>query len=263
MRGRPESGDAPAVDDGLVGRRYIVTGAGSGIGKAVAAMLGSSGASVMLADRDSAAVALATRELTQQGYSAASCVARVEDEAEVGHMIESTVSAFGGIDGVVTSAGIMIPSLAVDLSRAQFDEVVGVNLTGTFLCATAAARHIVARGGAGSIVTIASAMAFTGEVMHGHYAASKAGVIALTKSLAREWGPLGIRVNCVSPGYIDTPLNDSVADEHRRGYVEQTPLLRVGVPDDVAKTVCFLLSADAGYITGQSIVVNGGFIMPA
>jgi 3-oxoacyl-[acyl-carrier protein] reductase len=88
-------------------------------------------------------------------------------------------------------------------------------------------------------------------------------VVALTKSLAREWGPLGIRVNCVSPGYIDTPINDAVADEHVTGYVAQTPLLRVGVPDDVAKTVCFLLSEHAGYITGQSIVVNGGYIMPS
>ena len=143
-----------------------------------------------------------------------------------------------------------------------FDVVVGVNLKGTFLCARGFAPAMIDAGG-GSIVTIGSALAFSGRANGAHYTASKGGVVSLTKSLALEWGQHAIRVNSVAPGIIDTPLASRVPDEQLSAYASRTPLGRIGSAEDVAKVVRFLLSADAGYVTGQTIVVNGGFLMPS
>jgi 3-oxoacyl-[acyl-carrier protein] reductase len=138
-----------------------------------------------------------------------------------------------------------------------------VNLTGTFLCATRAARAILDGGAGGSIVTVSSALAFSGRPMRSAYTASKAGVVAMTKSLAAEWGPKGIRVNSVAPGFVDTPLVGNLDAQYRQAYSAQTPLRRVGTAVDVARVARFLLSDEAGYVTGQTILVNGGFLMPS
>jgi len=247
----------------LAGAVIVVTGGASGIGLAVAAAACSAGASgVMLADRSRAALDDATSALTDSDTKVAAQQVDVTDPAGVEELVTATLSTFGRVDGLVTSAGIEQSVPALELGEDAFDAVVGVNLKGTFLCARGFAPAMIDAGG-GSIVTIGSALAFSGRVNGAHYSASKGGVVALTKSLALEWGPSAIRVNSVAPGVIDTPLASRVPEEFRAAYVSRTPLGRIGTPEDVASVARFLLSADSGYVTGQTIVVNGGFLMPS
>lgn len=257
---------APAGTGGgpgaLVDRRLIVTGAASGIGRAVAEVAAGSGARVMLVDRDGTTLSDAAHAIADRGRQVARHVADVGDEPAVERMVDVAVAELGGVDGLVTSAGITIPNLALDTRLDDFDAVLRVNLRGTFLCARAVARRMAASDTHGSIVTIASTLAFSGVRLQTPYVASKAGVVAMTKSLALEWGEHGIRVNCVAPGIIATPLA-SLASEVHDAYVERTPLGRIGHVDDVATVVRFLLSDDAGYVTGQTLAVNGGNTMPS
>jgi NAD(P)-dependent dehydrogenase (short-subunit alcohol dehydrogenase family) len=246
----------------LAGAVVVVTGGASGIGLATAAAASLAGAAVMLADRSRAALDEATDSLTALGSKVAALEADVTDPAEVNDLVEATLSTFGRVDGLVTSAGVEGSVPALELAADAFDAVVAVNLKGSFLCAKGFAPAITDAGG-GSIVTISSALAFSGRANGAHYAASKAGVVSLTKSLALEWGPYGIRVNSVAPGVIDTPMASRIPDEYRSAYVSRTPLGRIGTAEDVANVARFLLSADAGYVTGQTIVVNGGFLMPS
>jgi len=253
-----------AVNAGaLAGRAVIVTGGASGIGKAVATLAGGAGASVTVADRDEELVAKAGAELAAAGVPVVACVVDVTSESDIKRMVDETVGSFGRIDGLVTSAGIAQPRPALETSLEHFENVLRVNLTGTFLCAKAVARHMIDSGNAGSIVTISSALAFSGGPAQSHYVASKSGIIALTKNLALEWGPQGIRVNSVAPGVVETPILSAITDEHRAAYVERTPLGRIGNPDDIAKVVRFFLSDDSSYVTGQTIAVNGGYSMPS
>lgn len=248
----------------LAERVVVVTGGASGIGFAVATAAASAGAAVVLADRSQAALDEATRALADSDSptKVAAHVVDVTDSTQVQTLVDSTITTFGRVDGLVTSAGIEDSVPAQDLTDDAFDAVVGVNLKGTFLCARGFAPALT-DSGSGSIVTIGSALAFSGRANGAHYTASKGGVVSLTKSLAIEWGHRGIRVNSVAPGVIDTPLASRLPAEQRSAYVSRTPLGRIGTPADVAKVVRFLLSADAGYLTGQTIVVNGGFLMPS
>lgn len=246
----------------LAGTVIVITGGASGIGLASAAAASSAGAAVMLADRSRAALDEATSTLTALGSKVAALEVDVTDPADVNGLVEATLGTFGRVDGLVTSAGVEDSVPALELAEHAFDAVVAVNLKGSFLCAKGFAQAMIDAGG-GSIVTISSTLAFSGRASGAHYAASKAGVVSLTKSLALEWGPHGVRVNSVAPGIIDTPMASRVPDEHRSAYASRTPLGRIGTADDVANVVRFLLSADAGYVTGQTIVVNGGFLMPS
>jgi NAD(P)-dependent dehydrogenase (short-subunit alcohol dehydrogenase family) len=217
----------------------------------------------MLADRSRAALDEATGTLAGfAGVKVAAVEVDVTDPAEVNSLVEATLSTFGRVDGLVTSAGVEESVPAVELTNDAFDAVVAVNLKGSFLCAKGFGEAMIDAGG-GSIVTISSALAFSGRVNGAHYASSKAGVVSLTKSLALEWGRHGIRVNSVAPGIIDTPMASRVPGEQLSAYASRTPLGRIGTPEDVAKVVRFLLSEDAGYVTGQTIVVNGGALMPS
>lgn len=247
----------------LAGRAIIVTGGASGIGRAAAEHAAEVGASVMLADRDGNVLARATRELEATGARVVSCTIDATAEADVQKMVDATVTIFGRVDGLVTSAGITFPCPALEMTSQQFDDVLRVNLTGTFLCASAVARHMVATGTRGSIVTISSTLAFSGRPNLSQYVASKGGVVALTKNLALEWGQYGIRVNSVAPGLVETPIIADFTDEYRAEYARHTPLGRIGFPEDVAKVVRFLLTDESGYVTGQTIAVNGGFSMPS
>jgi len=216
----------------------------------------------MLADRSRTALDEAVDTLAATGSKVAALEVDVTEAAEVKNVVEATLSAFGRVDGLVTSAGVESSIPALELTDDDFDTVVEVNLKGTFLCARGFAPAMI-DGGGGSIVTISSALAFSGRVNGAHYAAAKAGVVSLTKSLALEWGQHAVRVNCVAPGIIDTPLAGHVPAEQLAAYVSRTPLGRIGSAEDVANTVRFLLSAGGGYITGQTILVNGGFLMPS
>lgn len=246
----------------LAGAVVVVTGAASGIGLATAKAASSAGAGVMLADRSRAALDEAIAALAVFETKTDAREIDVTQTDQVQDLVKATLSTFGHVDGLVTSAGVEGSVPALELSDDAFDAVVDVNLKGSFLCARGFAPAMI-EGGGGSIVTISSALAFSGRVNGAHYAASKAGVVSLTKSLALEWGPHAIRVNSVAPGIIDTPLARRVPEEQLMAYTSRTPLGRIGTTEDVAHVVRFLLSAQAGYVTGQTIVVNGGFLMPS
>lgn len=253
----------PAPPASLAGAVVVVTGGGSGIGLASAEAAAAAGAAVMVADRRQPALDAATDALARFGRPVAACAVDVADPVQVRGLVDATLGAFGRVDGVVASAGIERPAPALELTEDAFDEVLRVNLKGVFLCAQGFARAMVEAGTGGSIVTISSSVAFSPVPSEAQYAASKGGIVSLTKSMALEWGQHHIRVNSVAPGLIDTPLSAGRPDEHRAAYVSRTPLGRIGTPEDVAKVVRFLLSDDAGYVTGQTIVVNGGFLMPS
>lgn len=247
----------------LDGATVAITGAASGIGLAAAEAAAAVGAAVMLADRDRAALEAAHVELKRFGTPVAIHEVDVADAAGVQGLVEATRSAFGRIDGLVTSAGIERSMPTLELSEDDFDDVLRVNLKGTFLCAQAFGRAMIDAGSGGSIVTISSALAFSGRVDAAQYTASKGAVVSLTKSLAIEWGPRGIRVNSVAPGLIETPITAGMPTQYREAYASRTPLGRTGTPADVAKVIRFLLTDEAAYVTGQTIVVNGGFLMPS
>jgi NAD(P)-dependent dehydrogenase (short-subunit alcohol dehydrogenase family) len=217
----------------------------------------------MLADRNRAALDAAHVELKRFGTPVAIHETDVADAASVQSLFSATLSAFGRVDGLVTSAGIEHSATALELTEDDFDEVLRVNLKGSFLCAQAFGRAFIDGGSGGSIVTVSSAVAFSGRADAAQYTASKGAVISLTKSLAIEWGPRGIRVNSVAPGLIDAPIAAGISVEHRQAYADRTPLGRIGTPQDVAKVIRFLLSDEAAYVTGQTIVVNGGYLMPS
>jgi NAD(P)-dependent dehydrogenase (short-subunit alcohol dehydrogenase family) len=239
--------------------KIIVTGAAQGIGRAVALRVATAG--VQLAVWDSQAAEETAELCRQQG---AAVRARQVDVGDAGQ-VEAAVAAFerelGPPDGLVNNAGIFPRARALDMALAEWERVLRVNLTGTFICACAAARRMQAAGG-GAIVNMASGRALAGAANGAHYAASKGGIIALTKSLALDWASYGIRVNCVIPGITDTAQpRGEMNDDELYAMGSRIPLGRIGEPRDIAAAVAFLLGGDSSYMTGQSIAVNGGAIM--
>lgn len=238
----------------------IVTGAGHGIGRAIALLLAREGANVLVnydhAERDALQVA---QEISALGRKAIAFRADVSNRDEVDAMVARALSEFRQIDILINNAGLTIRARLWDLTEDKWDRVVDVNMKGTFLCSKAVAEVMIRQGG-GVIVNIASIRGITGSDSSMHYAASKAGVIALTKSLARELAPI-VRVNAVAPGYIETRLHANLTPEERRAIIEATPLKRFGLPEDIAKAVLFFASDDSDYVTGQTLVVDGGRVM--
>jgi NAD(P)-dependent dehydrogenase (short-subunit alcohol dehydrogenase family) len=242
--------------------RIVVTGAAQGIGRAVALRLAAPGVHVGVWDTTKAQGA----EATAQACREAGAMARAS-EVDVGNadQVEAGVAAFerewGAPDGLVNNAGIFPRSRALDMDLAEWERVLRVNLTGTFICARAVAARIKDAGG-GVIVNTASGRALAGAANGAHYAATKGGIIALTKSLALDWAPYGIRVNCIIPGITDTAQpRVEMGENELYAMGARIPLGRIGQPEDIAAVVAFLLSDDAGYMTGQSIAANGGAIM--
>jgi 3-oxoacyl-[acyl-carrier protein] reductase len=247
----------------LADRIVLVTGAASGIGRATARAAGALGATLVLGDLDERALEGACAEVRAAGGRAEAHELDVVDPTSVGAFVDAAVAAHGRVDGLVTSAGTTTSEAALNLGLDDWNRVLAVNLTGTFLVAQRAARVMADSAGGGSIVTISSALATTGQRRGAHYAASKAGVIALTKTLALELGPLGIRVNNVAPGATESPLlRRTVTAEFLKEWVGRNPLGRLGAPEDQAAAACFLLSDASSWITGQTLHVNGGSIMP-
>jgi 3-oxoacyl-[acyl-carrier protein] reductase len=244
------------VDTGLGGKTALVTGAAGGIGRACCAALAAEGARVVCSDVDVQAAAAGAVL-----YGALTVGGDLSDPDEAQQIVDETVEQGGSLDVLVTSHGIFRAAPIADIDPVDWDRVQAVNLRGTFLICRAALKAMAARG-RGAIVTIASLAGQVGGLNSGaDYAASKAGVAAFTKSLARLAGPQGVRVNCVNPGFIETPMTEAYPEEARGRVVEQTSLGRVGTPEEVAAAVVWLASDAASFVHGAHLDVNGGLYM--
>jgi 3-oxoacyl-[acyl-carrier protein] reductase len=241
----------------MTNRVAIVTGAGRGIGLAIARELATLGATAVIADY-AAYGQQAAADLVSSGLRAAFVHLDVSKQAEVQAMVQGVCDRYGGVDILVNNAGIRPTRRVLEMSAADWDKVLAVNLSGTFYCCRAVAPRMAGRRW-GRIVSISSLAAQQGSTGgHSHYAASKAGIVGFSRSLARELAPLGVTVNVVSPGWIDTEGWEGQLDGHREEYAARVPLGRLGTPEDVAHAVAFLASEEAAYITGVTLPVNGG-----
>ena len=242
-------------------QRVIVTGAAQGIGRAVALHLASPGVHLAVWDVKRDGVEETAKLCHEKGAAARAWTVDVGDADAIEAAVAAFERAWGKPDGLVNNAGIFPRARALDMKLAEWEEVLRVNLTGTFVTARAVAARMKDLG-RGAIVNTASGRALAGAANGAHYAASKGGIIALTKSLALDWAGYGIRVNCVIPGLTDTAQpRVEMGDNELYAAGARIPMGRIGRPEDIAAVVAFLLSDDAGYMTGQSVAANGGAIM--
>jgi NAD(P)-dependent dehydrogenase (short-subunit alcohol dehydrogenase family) len=242
-------------------QRVIVTGAAQGIGRAVALRLASPGVHLAVWDVKRDGVEETAKLCQEKGAAARAWTVDVGDAGAIEAAVVAFERAWGKPDGLVNNAGIFPRARALDMKLAEWEEVLRVNLTGTFLTARAVAARMKDLG-RGAIVNTASGRALAGAANGAHYAASKGGIIALTKSLALDWAAYGIRVNCVIPGLTDTAQpRVEMGDNELYAAGARIPMGRIGRPQDIAAVVAFLLSDDSGYMTGQSVAANGGAIM--
>jgi 2-hydroxycyclohexanecarboxyl-CoA dehydrogenase len=243
-------------------RTAIVTGGGSGIGLAIGTRLGVEGAAVAVFDLDGDSATAAAAAIEGAGGCAIGLTVDVTDRPRVDDAVAEVRERLGAATILVNNAGLAPFERFLDIERGSYDRVVAVNLTGTFDCCQAVAPDMIAAGW-GRIVNIASSAAQTGSARQVHYAAAKAGVIGLTRALAKELGPKGITVNAVPPSFVDTPM---LRDSEAAGFLgagvaeheKTTPVRRVGLPEDIAAACAYLVRDEAGFITGQVIGVNGG-----
>jgi len=242
----------------LAGKVGVVTGAARGIGKAVATHLASEGATVVIADINGKAAGETATELEAAGWTAMGCPLDVANPAQVAAMVEAVLARYGRIDILVNNAGITRDALILRMKEEEWDQVLSVNLDGAFHCARAILRPMLKQKQGGRIINIASVVGSMGNAGQANYVASKAGLIGLTKALAREVASRGITVNAVSPGFIETEMTAGLPDNAKQAYLAQIPLGRFGTAAEVAAVVAFLACEGAAYITGQVIHVNGG-----
>jgi 2-hydroxycyclohexanecarboxyl-CoA dehydrogenase len=247
----------------FVGSTAIVTGGASGIGQSISERLGRDGAKVSIFDLDLDAAERTAQGIRDKGGDAIACAVDVSDRAQVDDAVAQTRRSLGPVLVLVNGAGKDGFDPFMDLTTEQWERIIAVNLTGTFHCTQSVLPDML-EANWGRIVNISSSSAQTGAALMGHYSASKGGVIALTKTLALELGPRGITVNTIPPGAIDTPMSRRAAADGRFGggtlddVGRHLPVRRIGVPEDIAAACAYLVSDEAGYVTGQIIGVNGG-----
>ena len=239
-------------------KTVIVTGASKGIGANIAIYFAEKGYNVVINYNSSAESALLLQQsLASNGYSVMAHKANVTNKLEVDLMVKETIYKFGSVDVLVNNAGIAGQGLFTEISEFDWNNIIDVNLKGVFNCCQAVLPNMI-ENKCGKIINISSMWGITGASCEAHYAASKAGVIGLTKSLAKEVGPSGITVNCVAPGLIDTQMNANLSDEDKKAFTDALPISRMGTTTEIAKAVYYLASEDADYITGQTLAIDGG-----
>jgi 3-oxoacyl-[acyl-carrier protein] reductase len=244
----------------LDGKCALVTGAARGIGRTIAEKLADEGADVALCDLQADWLEDAARSVEQKGRRALRLAADVSTSEGADKTVAAVIAGLGRIDILVNNAGITKDGLLVRMSDEQWDQVIAVNLRGTFLFTRAVARPMMKQR-SGAIVNIASIIGLIGNAGQCNYAASKAGVIALTKSAAKELASRGIRVNAVAPGFIESKMTEVLSEDVKGKMLEAIPMGRFGTAGDVAGTVVFLAGGASAYITGQVLSVNGGMAM--
>lgn len=245
----------------LKGKTALITGGARGIGRAISIKLGSLGANIVVNYSGSQGAAEeVVEELMAMGVKAVAIKADVANFEQVQKMFEDVNESFGSIDILVNNAGITKDTLIMRMTGDDFDKVININLKGTFNCIKAATKYMMKQR-AGRIVNIASIVGVIGNAGQANYVASKAGIIGLTKSAARELSARNINVNAVAPGFIKTSMTEELSEKIKNEYLDKIPLKRFGDPEDIADVVAFLSSDESRYITGQVINVDGGMVM--
>lgn len=242
------------------GKVAVVTGAARGIGKSIAEKLAREGADVAICDLQAEWLAETAAAVQALGRKALPVAVDVGNSEAVNACMAEVVKVFGKVDIMVNNAGITKDTLLVRMSDEDWDAVLRVNLKGTFLFTRAVAKHMMKQR-SGAIVNIASISGIIGTAGQANYAASKAGVIALTKSTANELAGRGVRANAIAPGFISSKMTDALSEDVRNQYLSRIPLGRFGTVDDIANAVAFLASEQSSYLTGQTLSVNGGMVM--
>jgi len=238
----------------------LITGAAQGIGKAIALKLADSGADAVIVDMNLEKAQETAKEIEGRGRRAIALKANVANLQETEAMIDETVAKLGAIHILVNNAGITRDALILRMKEEDWDAVISVNLKGVFNCTKAAVKHMVKQR-YGRIINIASIVGEMGNAGQANYSASKAGVIALAKTVAREFASRNITCNAIAPGFIETAMTQALSEKVREELAKQIPMARLGTPEDVAEGVLFLVSDSSNYITGQVLNINGGMYM--
>jgi 3-oxoacyl-[acyl-carrier protein] reductase len=239
----------------------VVTGSAQGIGRSVAEALAAEGAKIVVSDINAELAEKTAGEIAQKfGVETLAVAGNVAKYEDCENLIKQALDKFSKINILINNAGITRDNLILRMTDAEWDSVIAVNLKGVFNCTKAASRFLLKQR-SGKIVNIASVVGLMGNAGQANYSASKGGVIALTKTCAREFASRGINVNAIAPGFIRTAMTDALSEENKKKLSDQIPLSRLGEPEDVAKAAVFLCTEDSAYITGHVISVNGGMYM--
>ena len=244
----------------LNGKIAIVTGASQGIGETISVEMAKSGANVFCLARNKNALDSTINKIISHGDKASAYSCDISDNEQFNNIVTDIFNEYGSIDILVNNAGITNDTLLMRMSDDQWDSVLDINLKGSFTCTRSVIKYMMKKK-SGRIINITSIVGLTGNAGQANYAASKAGLIGMTKSIAKEVASRGITANCVAPGWIETAMTEKLSDDVKNKFLSQIPTGKIGYPKDIANTVIFLASKEAEYITGQTITVDGGRII--